>query len=106
MDDPVVHADVEVAQHEDRRLEAFGEVEGIDRELERFARIGRKQADVARVAVRGIGAEHQVALLRARRHAGRWAGALHIEERRRDFGVVGEADELAHQRDARARTST
>ena len=61
------------------------------------------QADVARVAVRRVGAHHQVALLRARRHAGRRAGALHVEDHRRDLGVVGQADELVHQRDAGAR---
>ena len=61
------------------------------------------EADVPRVAVRRVGAQHQVALLRARRHAGRRTGALHVEDHRRDLGVVGQADELVHQRDARTR---
>ncbi len=55
-----------------------------------------------RVAVRGVGAQHQVALLRARRHAGGGAGALHVEDHGRHFRVVGQADELVHQRDAGA----
>jgi len=46
------------------------------------------------IAVRGVGAEHQVALLRARGHAGRGPHALHVEDDCGDFGVVGEADEL------------
>jgi hypothetical protein len=39
-------------------------------------------------------------LLGARRHAGGGAAALHVEDHRRDFGEIGEADELLHQRDA------
>ena len=56
-----------------------------------------------RVAVRGVGAQHQIALLRARRHAGGRAGALHVEDHRRHFGVIRQADELVHQRDAGTR---
>ena len=41
-------------------------------------------------------------LLRARRHAGRRAGALHVEDHRRDFGEIGEPEEFLHQRDAGA----
>ena len=63
----------------------------------------REQQDVLGVAVRGVGAGEDVALLRARRHAGRRAGALHVDDHRRDLGVVGQADQLAHQRDAGAR---
>ncbi len=55
------------------------------------------------VAVRGVGAHQEVALLRARGHAGRRADALHVDDHRRDLGVVRQADELAHQRDAGAR---
>ncbi len=53
--------------------------------------------------MRRVRAHHQVALLRARRHAGRRTGALHVDDHRRDLGVVREADELVHQRDARTR---
>ena len=74
-----------------------------DRQLERFARIGRIETDVPRVAVRRVGGHHQVALLRARRHAGGRARALHVEDHRRHLGVVGQADELVHQRDAGTR---
>ena len=41
-------------------------------------------------------------LLRARRHAGGRPGALHVEDHRRNFGEIREADELLHQRDAGA----
>ena len=61
-----------------------------------------KQQHVLGVAVRGIGAGDDVALLRARRHAGRGAGALHVEDHRRNFGEIGEPDELLHQRNAGA----
>ena len=49
--------------------------------------------------MRRVGAQHQVPLLRARRHAGRRTGPLHVEDDGRHFGVVREADELGHQRD-------
>ena len=72
------------------------------RELEGFARVGRIEADVAGVAVRRIRAHHQIALLGARRHAGGRPRPLDVENHGGHLGVVGEADELVHQRDARA----
>jgi hypothetical protein len=56
-----------------------GEIERCRRELERLAGVAGIDADVARVAVRRVGAHHQVALLGARRHAGRRPGSLHVE---------------------------
>ena len=47
--------------------------------------------------------DEQVRLLGARRHAGRRAAALHVEHHHRNFGEIGEAEELLHQRNARAR---
>ena len=73
------------------------------RELEAFVRVFREQQHVLGVAVRGVGAGEDVGLLRARRHAGRRAAALHVDDRDRDLGEIGQADELGHQRDARAR---
>jgi hypothetical protein len=99
---PLVHADVEVAHDEDRRLQPFGEVERLRRHLEALAGVFGKQQDVLGVAVRGVGAGEHVGLLRARRHAGRRAAALDVDQHRRDLGEVGEADELGHQRDAGA----
>ena len=55
-DHPVVHADVEIGQHEDRRLQALGEVEGHRRHLEALLGIRRKQQHVLGVAVRRVGA--------------------------------------------------
>ncbi len=51
---PVVHADVEIGHHEDGRLQPFGEIEGIAREVEALLGIARKQAHVLGVAVRGV----------------------------------------------------
>ena len=98
----LVHADVEVGHQEHRRLEAVGEVEALRRELEALVRILGEEQDVLGVAVRGVGAGEDVGLLGARGHAGRGAAALHIDDRGRDLGEVAQADELAHQRDARA----
>ncbi len=61
-----------------------------------------QQQHVLGVAVRGVGAGDQVGLLRAGRHAGGRAAALHVDDRDRDLGEVGQADELGHQRHARA----
>ena len=69
--DPVVHADVEVGEHEDRRLEPLGQVEALHGELEALVRVGREEHDVLGVAVRGVGAHQDVALLGARGHARR-----------------------------------
>jgi hypothetical protein len=99
---PVVHADVEVRQHEHRRLQPLGEVEGLHGQVEALLGIRGEDQHVLGVAVRGVGAEQDVALLRAGRHAGRGTDALDVEDHGRDLGVVGEPDELAHQRDARA----
>ena len=62
---------------------------------------GNKQ-DVLGVAVRSVRAGEDVSLLRAGGHAGGRPGALDVDDDRRDLGVVGEADELVHQRDAGA----
>ena len=100
---PVVHPDVEIGHDEHRRLESLREIERFDGEREALARIRREERDVLRVAVRQIRDRQQIALLRARRHAGGRAGALNVEEDAGNLGVVRESDELAHQRDARAR---
>ena len=100
--EPVVHADVEIGHDEDRRLQPVGEVERLRGHLEGFGRVLGEQQHVLGVAVRGVGAAQQVALLRARRHAGRGTGALHVDDHGRNLGEVGEAEELLHQRDAGA----
>ena len=98
----MVHADVEIEHDEDRRLQPVGEVERLGAEFEALGRVLGEQQHVLGVAVRGVGAGEEVGLLGARRHAGRRAAALHVEDHRRDLGEVGEADELLHQRDAGA----
>ena len=55
------------------------------------------------VAVRGVGAGEHVRLLRARRHAGRGAAALHVEQHGWNFREIGEAEKFLHQRNARPR---
>ena len=99
----LVHADLEVEQHEHRRLQPVGEIEGLRRELEGLAGILRKQHHVLGVAVGRIGAVEHVGLLVAGRHAGRWPGPLHVEDDRGNFGEIAEPDEFLHQRDAGAR---
>ena len=72
----------------------------VRRHVEALFRVGGVQAHVPGVAVRGVGGRADVALLRARRHAGGRTDPLHVEHHRRNLGVVGESEELLHQRDA------
>jgi hypothetical protein len=87
------------------RLQAVGQVEARGGELEALARVLRQQQHVLGVAMRRVGAAQQVGLLGARRHAGAGAAALHVDDRDRDLGEVGQADELRHQADAGARSA-
>ena len=99
---PEVHAQVEVAEHEDRRLQALGQVEGLPAELEALLHRAGQQADVARVAVaQVVGLEH-VALGGAGGQAGARPHALDVPDDAGDLGEVGQAGELGHQRDAGA----
>ena len=100
---PVVHAQVQVRKHDHRRLQPLGQVEGRCRHFKALFRGGGEEQNVTRVAVRGIGAGQDVALLRAGRHAGGRTDALHVEQDRRNLRVVAVTEELRHQRDARAR---
>jgi hypothetical protein len=90
----MVHADIEIEHHEDRGLQAVGEIEGLGREFEGFGRVFRKQQHMLGVAMRSIGAGDDVALLGSRRHAGRGTGALHVDDHCRDLGEIGQADEF------------
>ena len=83
-----------------RRLEALGEVEGVHRHRVALLDRCRDQHDLLGVAVRQQRRAEDVALRGARRQAGRRPDALDVENHARDFRVVGEAGELAHQRDA------
>ncbi len=98
---PIVHADVEIGEHENRGLQAFGNIEGLHSQIEALLGICRKQQHMPRIAVRSIGAQHEVRLLGARRHAGGRPDPLHIENDARHLGVVSQADEFVHQRYAR-----
>ena len=72
----LVHADVEIAHDEDRRLQAVGKIERERRELEAFVRVFRKQQHVLRVAVRGVRRKP------ARRTAAACASACRSTDRR------------------------
>ena len=99
---PVVHADIEIRQHHNRRLQTFGEIERGDSRAETFIGIGRKQQHMFCIAVRCVSAGQYVCLLRPRRHSRRRTSALHVEDDSRNFCVVGESDELTHERNSRA----
>ena len=98
--DPVVHADIEIGQHENRRLELFGEIETPDREFKTFGRIRREQQNVFGIAVRSVRAFEHVTLLGAGRHTGGRTDALDVDDDRGNLGVISQAKQFIHQRDA------
>ena len=93
---PVVHAQVEVGHDEDGSLEPLGEIEGILRHGEALLGGRGEEHGMLRIAVGEDGGGEKVALRGTGGEAGGWAYALHVEEDAGDFGVVAEADELAH----------
>src|SRR5579883_2459075 len=100
---PQVHAEVEIAQQEDRRLQPLRQVEGELAELVHLFDRARQEDWVLRIAVREAVGEGQVTLVGARRQAGRGAHALDVADDRRNLGEVTQACELSHERDAGAR---
>ena len=98
---PIVHAQVEVAHDEDRRLEFFRQVKSLDRHRVTLLNRGREQQDVLGVAVGENGGREDVALGGPRGQARRRSHALDVENHGRHFRVVAETDELRHQRDTR-----
>src|SRR6185503_7314311 len=63
----------------------------------------REDGDVLRIAVREIRDGKEIRLLRPRGHARGGTRALNVEEDGRYLGVVRQAHELAHERDAGTR---
>ncbi len=96
----LVHADLKVQQHENRRLQPLGEIEGLRREFEGLAGILREQHHVLGIAMGGVGCREHIALLGAGRHARGRAGALHVEDDGGNLGEIRKPAELLHQRDA------
>ena len=85
---PGVHAEVEIAHHEDDRLQPLGQVERVHRHLVALFDRRRQQQHVPRVAVRVERREEDVALRRARRQTRGRPDALDVEHDRRHLGVV------------------
>ena len=69
-------------------------------EVEALLHRAGQQHDVLGVAVGEECGGEQVGLRGARGHAGRGAGALHVEDDAGDLGEVAEAGELGHERNA------
>ena len=99
---PVVHAQVEVGEDEDRGLEALGHVEGLDREREALLHRAGQEQDLLGVAVGEERRRDHVALGGAGGEPGGRPDPLHVEDHAGDLGVVAEPGELAHERDSRA----
>src|SRR5689334_4819481 len=99
---PIVHPNIEICHQEYRSLKPFREIERFGGELEAFSGVGWKKQNMFGIAMGGVGCFHEIALLRPCGHAGGWTDALHVDNNRRDLGVVRQAQELVHERDARA----
>jgi hypothetical protein len=102
MDHPVVHAYIEVGDHDDRGLQPLSQIECFDGQIEALFRIGREQQDMARVAMRGVCAGHDIGLLGTRRHAGRRTASLNVDQHGRNLGEISVSQQFVHQRDTRA----
>ncbi len=99
---PVVHAEVEVGEDEDRGLQLLGEIEGGAGELVALHDTAGQKHDVLRVAVREDGDGEQIGLRGARGQASGGADALDIKDDAGELSEVAEAGELGHERDAGA----
>src|SRR5205085_10431554 len=77
---PVVHPDIEVRHHNHRCLKPFGQVERFYGEFEALRRVGRKQKNVFRIAMRSVGALQEICLLRAGWHSCRGTYSLNIDD--------------------------
>ena len=92
-----------VRQVDDRRHVLQGEAPGLDREVEALAGRGRRDDRQRRVAVPAEHHLEQVGLLVLRRHAGRRAGPLDVDDDERQLDHHREAERLRLQGDARVR---
>ena len=97
---PVIHADVQIGQHDHRSLQAFRQVECLKRKIKTFLRVGGEQEYVAGIAVGCESATQDVGLLRAGGHSGGGADPLDVEDHGGHFRVVPEAEKFRHQGDA------
>ena len=92
-----------VRQVDDRGHVLEGEPPGLDREVEALAGRGRRDDRHRRVAVAPEHDLEQVRLLVLRRHAGRGAGALDVDDDERQLDHDGEAHRLGLEGDAGTR---
>src|SRR5262249_40054238 len=81
---PVVHAQIQIAHHKDRCLEAFSKVKGVVAHAEAFFNAGRKQNDVFRITVRAVDHRQDIGLLRSRRQSRTWTYTSDVEDYYRD----------------------
>ena len=98
---PVVHAQIEIGENEDRRLQSLGEIEGLLRELVALFDRAGQQHHVLGIAMRQESDRQHVALHGAGGHAGRRPDALDVEDHTRQFGVIAQTGKLRHERNAR-----
>jgi hypothetical protein len=85
---PVVHAQVEVGEDEDRRLEHLRQIEGLAGEVETLSDRGRDECNMLRIAMRKIVHLENIALRGAGRQSGRRTDALDVPDHARQLGEV------------------
>ena len=95
---PIVHAQVEVAEDQDRCLEALSQVECSAGIAEALGHIAGQQTDVLAVAVTEIIRRQDIPLRDAGGQTGRWSHPHDVPDDDGDFGEVGQATEFVHQR--------
>src|SRR6266850_7045774 len=93
---PVIHAQIEVAHHENRRLESFRKVKRLVTHVETLGDARRQQHDVFCVTMRSINQGQNVGLLGPGRQTCAWPNARDIEDYGWNLGVISKPDEFLH----------
>ena len=89
-----------VRQHDDGRLQRFGQMHRPLRGQQAVGNRQRRGHDMRRVAVQPVDGDVEVALLRLGGDAGRRPRSHHVDDDERDFRGHGEAEQFDHQRQA------
>ena len=94
--------EIRVGQQVDGRAVGQRDPRRLDRGVEALTRRRCSEHRHRRLAVAAEEHHQQIGLLGLRRHAGRWAGALHVDDHERQLERHAESDRLRLQHDAGA----
>src|SRR3972149_7547159 len=93
---PLVHPDVQVAQHQNRHLQSFSEVEGAPTKFKALVCRARQEDNVLRISVSHEIHHSQVSLGGTGGRARAGSYTLNVPDYHRHPSVIGQTDILAH----------